>query len=206
MAGHRSDRHADDAVSAVALIAWRILLPPEPSEGVLQSVAQADLEAQRAVLDKVIGKLTVAPEGIVNLMEENRQKNDELQATNLGLLSRVRDLNKTNELALEEQAALKRRIDRLENSVERLKENNTAKLDEIESLEERLAKYESKEEKEKEGEGIWDRIWPWKWVLVGVLFVFAAAVALILTLRGPRSQVEFHESALEDPSDAANNS
>ena len=51
----------------------------------------------------MIGKLDVAPEGIVSLMEENRRQNEELQSANLGLLTHIRDLNKTNELAAEGQ-------------------------------------------------------------------------------------------------------
>ena len=36
----------------LVLIAWRIMLPPEPGESLLQAAAKSDLEAQRAVLDE----------------------------------------------------------------------------------------------------------------------------------------------------------
>jgi proteasome lid subunit RPN8/RPN11 len=188
----------------LALLAWRIILPPSSEPTAMDAYKQNELKSQRQVLDQVIGKLDVAPEGIVELMEENRRKNDELLATNLGLLTRVRDLDEVNKRNLDQQALLQRQVDVLEKNVDRLKEDNQSQTDEIDALQERLAKYEPSGEGE-EAEGIWAKILPWKWYLLGLLLLFGGAVALILTVRGPRSHEEFAEAPPEEEAGEANN-
>ena len=83
----------------LALIAWRILVPDgvAASQPADRNAAGAELAAQRAVLDRVIGKLDVAPEGVVQSLEQERQKNEELQSSNLGLLAHVREMTETQQ-------------------------------------------------------------------------------------------------------------
>jgi len=188
----------------LAWIAWRIILPPAGGQTASDAATRADLKSQRQVLDRVVGKLDVAPDGIVRLMEANRQKNDELEAANLGLLTRVRDLGEINKKNLSEQALLERKVAVLEKSVGRLKEDNKSHNEEIESLEKRLAKYEPTDD-EEEGEGILAKLLLWKWYLVGLLLVFGGAVALILTVRGPRGQEEIPDATSEEDVGEANN-
>ena len=91
----------------LALIAWRILMP----DGAAAAARPAtngrgrELAAQRAVLDRVIGKLDVAPDGIVQDLEQERQKNEELQSSNLGLLAQVREMTRTQQ-QIEDQLAV----------------------------------------------------------------------------------------------------
>jgi proteasome lid subunit RPN8/RPN11 len=188
----------------LALIAWRIILPPDGGQATADAVRQAELRSQRQVLDRVIGKLDVAPEGLVDLMEENRKKNDELEAANLGLLTRVRDLGDVNKRNLDQQALLKRKVEVLEKSVGRLKDDKKLQSEEIDELEERLAKYEDPEGDE-ETEGIWARVLRWKWYLLGLLLVFGGAVALILTVRGPRNYEEYTDPPSEEDRVETNN-
>ncbi len=168
----------------VALIAWRILTP----QGLPTSSAApagAELAAQRAVLDRVIGKLDVAPDGIVQSLEEQRQQNDELKSSNLGLLTRVREMSEAQEKFDAQLQATLKRNDNLQATIDRLKSDRTETIAQVKQLKERLAKYEqvNDEEEEKTDARAW--LAHWKWYVGGFFVLLMAMVAGVYAVYGP---------------------
>jgi len=173
----------------LALIAWRILAPagggaPRPTG---QPVAGTELAAQRAVLDRVIGKLDVAPEGVVQTLEQERQKNEELQASNLGLLAQVRELNKTQEQTTDQLQSLATKNEQLVATVDRLKEERATARGQVKDLKEKLAQYEppAGEEEEATESGIVSWLARWKWYVGGLVVIVLALIAGGYAYYGP---------------------
>ncbi|MHB0955624.1 MAG: Mov34/MPN/PAD-1 family protein [Pirellulaceae bacterium] len=181
----------------VALIAWRILAPPELTRPASTSDS-TDLAAQRAMLDRVIGQLDVAPDGIVQSLEQERQKNDELQSSNLGLLARVRELSDAQEKTAEElQIALERNRD-LQAAHDRLASDRQAVRAQVKELRGKLAQYEQGPDEEQgidteTGMAAW--LTRWKWYVGGGLVLLLAIVAGIVAYYGPVRGEDDHEMA-----------
>jgi proteasome lid subunit RPN8/RPN11 len=167
----------------VALIAWRVLAPAE-SPNATAAPPDRELVAQRQLLDAVIGELHVAPEGVVQSLEESRRKNEELTSANVGLLAQVRELaaeQKQTETQL--KSALKRGTE-LDTRLERIKEDQTASREEIVALKDKLAEYEeAPQEDPKTGWTDWRK--HWKWYVSGAVVLCLALVAGWFAWRGP---------------------
>ena len=65
--------------SVLALIAWRILAPSDPAAVAAADPRAVQLKEEREFLDEIIGKLEIAPDGVVQTLEEQRLKNEELR-------------------------------------------------------------------------------------------------------------------------------
>ncbi|MHB8969272.1 MAG: M67 family metallopeptidase [Pirellulaceae bacterium] len=167
----------------VALIAWRVLGPPASPDANLLPPASAgaelaatELAAQRAVLDRVIGQLDVAPEGIVQSLELQRQKNDELQSSNLGLLTRVREVSEAQQKTDEKLQLSLRRVDVLQATNDRLKSDQETAQVLVQELTNKLAQYEQAAgEKTVTGIAAW--LVHWKWYVGGGIIVLLAIAA-----------------------------
>jgi proteasome lid subunit RPN8/RPN11 len=185
----------------LAWIAWRILEPygVAASQPAHQNPAGAELAAQRAVLDRVIGKLNVAPEGVVQTLEQERQKNEELQSSNLGLLAHVREMTKTQQQSEDQLQSLSRENEQLLTTVDRLTEDRTMARGQLDDLKKKLAKYEQMDGEELET-GIALGGARWKWYLGSVIVVVLALVAGAYAYYGPaRAGDNETASPLEPP-------
>jgi proteasome lid subunit RPN8/RPN11 len=165
----------------LALIAWRIVAPDSVAAArpaAKEPAAGTELAAQRAVLDRVIGKLDVAPEGVVQTLEQERQKNEELQSSNLGLLAQVREITKTQQQTADQLESLTGKNEQLLATVDRLKEDRTTVRGQLNDLKEKLAQYEPAAGEDEEAEaGIVPWLERWKWYLGGFVVVVVALVA-----------------------------
>jgi hypothetical protein len=181
----------------LALIAWRMLAPPDANAIAAADLQAARVKAEREFLDDIIGKLKVAPEGVVQELEERRQENEELETVQLGLSSHISDLEKTQaRLERDKKRLISDRKEMLA-SIDKLKKQGTAYKDEINDLRDELEKYEEKEDEEGDGSRIWAWIIRWKWALSGgtlLILVFAAA---LYAFYGPGEMD--HESIEEEP-------
>jgi proteasome lid subunit RPN8/RPN11 len=183
----------------LALVAWKILAPLSDAESAtardkqLQAIEerladiaairseQARLDAQRAVLDQVLGEVNVAPQGLVTSLMEERQRVAELESSVLDKGSRVREaeaaLRREQTTRKQDRADLQGRIARLESDNRRYLERNENLTALLSDTEKRLEKHEpkAKTEKENTAEGQTERNWKW-YAAVGV----AAALLLIV--------------------------
>jgi len=173
----------------LALIAWRMLVPP-PAAGTQPAappLAAAELAAQRELLDRVIGQLDVAPAGLVDELEQQRQRNEELQSSNLGLLAQVREVNKSQQVAEKRAQTLTSKNEQLSSTIERMREERRVARGELDQLKDKLAQYEQPagEEGTDSGGGVTGWLVRWKWYVGGglVLLVLAVAVALVAYYR-----------------------
>jgi hypothetical protein len=166
-----------------ALIAWKILALPAANP-LPSSPPTADLAAQRAMLDRVIGQLDVAPDGVVQSLEQQRQKNDELQSSNLGLLAHVREMSAAQQKSEEKlQATLRRNAD-LQATNDRLSGDRETAREQVKRLREKLAQYEHVEGEEKET-GITTWLAQWKWYVGSGIVILVALVAGVYAYYGP---------------------
>ena len=169
----------------LALIAWRLVAPPQIAAGTGDRFDR-DLAAQRDLLDRVIGDVSVAPDGVVETLEQQRQKNEELESANIGLLTHTRELRKANERAKDEQQALADKNASLLETIDRLKEDKAAAREKIENLRAQLAQYEETPDEGEQLGGIWEWATRWKWYLVGGILVLIVAAAAALAVYGPK--------------------
>ena len=118
-------------VLLIMLVAWRLAMPPgQPSEAGLAATQLAALEqrldalqqgqvegrlaAERAVLDRVLGEIEVAPGGLVSSLTEEQAENsrlrtgfDALQATHQDLQTKLKQLG-------DERDSIQQAVTRLE--------------------------------------------------------------------------------------------
>ena len=149
------------------------------------TAAGAELAAQRAVLDRVIGKLNVAPEGVVQTLEQERQKNEELQSSNLGLLAQVREITKTQQQTEDQLQSLTSENEQLLTTVDRLKEDRTTARGQLDDLKEKLAKYEPDGRAKNWRRESLSWVARWKWYVGSIIVVVLALVAGGYAYYGP---------------------
>ena len=75
-------------------------------------------------------------------LEQERQKNEELQSSNLGLLAQVREMTRTQQQTEEQLQSLASKNEQLQATVDRLKDDRTTARGQVDDLKEKLAKYE----------------------------------------------------------------
>lgn len=174
----------------VALIAWRTLAPDSgrsPAPAAAQAAASSDLAAQRALLDRVIGQLDAAPDGVVQTLEQERQRNEELQASNLGLLAQVRELASSQEQAAHKLQTLMSKNQELTAAVERLQAERAQARRQASDRQDKWSQYAGATGEEAETEiNILAWLARWKWYLGSLLVAALAALAGGYTLLGPR--------------------
>ncbi len=192
----------------LALLAWRLLAPDtvatapagaEPSAG-------AEMAAERSLLDRVIGQLDVAPGGVVQELEAQRRKNEELQSSNLGLLAQVRETARSKEQTERALQAASDKNRQLQADVETLKAEQAAVRRQLSHLQERLALYEQPvEDAEADapdaepGIAQWLRRWNWKWYAGGIaVAALAALLAAAYASRGPTRNRDHDPNPLPD--------
>ena len=170
----------------LALIAWRVVNPASPPEVVAAETQFAQVQAQRALLDQIIGKLDVAPEGLVTLLEEQRQQNQELRTTKLGLTSYIDQLEALQKETERERQFLLTQREELRDSISRLKGERTEHRALIADLKQQL----SPDDESNDGSSatrLWAWIMQWKWYLSGAAILALAALAVLLTTHDSRT-------------------
>lgn len=183
----------------VALIAWRVLTPPAASTAT--APADRDLAAQRRLLDSVIGELNVAPDGVVQSLEEARRKNEELTSANVGLLAQVRELAASQQQTDAQLKSAQKRGVELDSRLERIKQEQTASHQQIDDLKDKLAQYEEPtDEAQLTGWEGWLK--HWKWYASGGAILCLALAAGWFAWRGPLPySTDEHRPANNTPSD-----
>lgn len=165
----------------VGLLAWRLLEPL----GTTAVSPPADLAAQRDMLDRIIGDLEVAPDGVVRSMELQRKENEQLQAVNLGLAARLRELEQSNDRALATHASLEKKTQDLQLVVDGLREDQQGAAGEIRELRGRLSAYEGSEDGTGADGGLWGWLSRWRWYVGGTAAAILLAAAVVFAYFGP---------------------
>lgn len=209
----------------LALLAWRLLGPTTDANLLAErdeklaslekrleelknvEAAHAQVEAQRRLLDQVVGEVRSAPQGLITALEEQRRRNEQLEAAVSGQLALRREL----EARLQREEAqwrrevrdLKNQIASLEERNENYTERNKTLSSQVAKLQERLAKYEPQKEADQDspGGGTSERDWTW-YIVGGVTFLLlclAGVLALIYT-RGEQEDMFTEESPGEGSS------
>jgi len=169
--------------SLLALIAWRISSPAETEPVAATEVRAAQLQAQRELLDQVIGELDVAPQGVVEKLEEERRNNRELETVRLGLSTHIDRLEKSQRELEREKDALLRQHGLLRSEIAKLKKERGENQDTIAALQERLKAYKGGEDEHVAG-GLWGCLQRWKWYISGVAMLILVVVAVYVGYRG----------------------
>jgi proteasome lid subunit RPN8/RPN11 len=181
------------ALIAWALIAWRMVGPAEVAQASPTQTEAYELAEQRKLLDQVIGKLNIAPDGVVQTLEEQRQTNEELRSTTRGQNTLIRELENSQAKAARDQEALQKRTAELLAMIDRLKEDRAAARAKISELKDQLKVHEEQED-EAGAEGIvWEWVKTWKWYLTGGAIVLLGVVAWLFTIYAPRPDDEDRE-------------
>jgi len=186
----------------VALIAWRLILPPTAAYPAKSAESQ-QLAAERAMLDKVIGKLQVAPEGVVESMEKQRLHNEELEAANVGLMARVREIESEYAKLDKQQSQSTTRIERLRKQIDLLAEKRDASKNRIADLENELKSYRPEGEKDPDADSLWARIWRWKWYAGAALLLLFTGIIVAVLFGLPNGP---NDSSTDAPGDESTNS
>ncbi len=182
----------------LALIAWRLIAPTEVAQVTPSQTEAHELAEQRKMLDRVIGKLNIAPDGVVQTLEEQRQRNEELRSSTLGLSTHIRELQSAQAKAVRDQEALQKRTSDLLARIDELKEDKATLRSAITELKGQLKAYEGEEEEGVDG-AVWAWVKSWKWYLTGGAILLLAVVAWLFTIysptagedhRGPDSEVD----------------
>ncbi len=177
----------------VALLTWNVLRPSaRPTEPT--ATARQELADQQQMLDQIIGKLDVAPEGVVAAMNKQRLDNEALQAANLGLLAHIRTLQHANETAKRQQAALEKKLDRLQLAMNQLKEKNTAQQDDIKALQKTVR---DKNKEESAPTTLRARLWSWRWYW-GSTLVVLLGLAMAAVFYWTATETESEETETEE--------
>lgn len=209
----------------LALLAWK-LLGPLPDEKVEASrdkkldaiqeqlddlasirAEQARLDAQREVLDRVVGDVGIAPQGLVTALEEERERNEQLRSAELAQRTVARDwesklqseqVGRKREVAglKEDLDSQKKKIDKLAMDKKALEEKRVALLDRLKEYEPDIAKEEADEEKtEKKDE--------WKtYAIYGTVVTVFVGALIVMAFMFRRSEDEMFT---EEPPPEPNN-
>lgn len=169
--------------SVLALIALRIASPAEPQSVTATDIRAAQLQAERELLDQVIGELDVAPQGIVETLEEQRQKNEELEAVRLGLRSHIDQLKQNQHELEREKDALLKQHKQLRLEIARLNEERGEQEDKIVALQERLKEYQGVND-QQEATGLWSWLKRWKWYISGAAVLLLVVLAVFFAYHG----------------------
>ncbi len=169
----------------LALIAWRMLAPPDVIKVTPGQAEATELAAERKLLDQVIGQLDIAPDGIVETLEESRRQNEILTSAALGQSTRIRELERAQEKADQQQKALQKRTTELLAMVERLKEDKDDAASRIETLKDKLKAREESDEEGGEVGTLWAWVKNWKWYLTGGAILLLAIGAWLFSVYGP---------------------
>lgn len=185
----------------LGLLAWKILLPlPAPE---MASHADRELNARQEVLDDLIGRLDVAPDGLIETLTQQKIDAARIQREKDGLDARIEQLEQGQLAAEKRQSEHERAFKLLENDNQRLRTQRSDQKSQIEKLKSRLAAYEP-----EEGDDAQPAAWNWPWVttlaVVGVLLLAGLIIAFTLRpeseeLRESPGDPEPDEGAAVDP-------
>ncbi len=171
----------------LALIAWKLLFPAEVAQTAAVERRFSELAAERELLDRVIGNLDIAPDGVVQTLEEQRRKNEELESVALGLDSHIRELKKSQAVADREHEKLQAKTAGLLTRLDRLVAEKAEARDKIKTLAEKLKEYEQVEEAEDIGT-VWGWMKRWKWYLTGGAILLLAGITALFAIYGPTEE------------------
>jgi len=205
------------------LIAWRLIVPttaPSPEAEPPKEIAAlqerldelgrteqtaAQLAAQREILDHVIGRVEVAPEGLVASLQQERERNEELRAALVGfgaleeenrsLHSKLTDVKKSRTALSDQIDRLRTEMDQLRKSQSREIAKLTAELKELKGQETAATKEatDQKDDEPTDGKGPSTSRTA---VMVGVIVAAVAAVlgiGVIMFLKRRRKDDESPE-------------
>lgn len=227
----RGDRSTSVAIMAMltvqfcllALLAWRLLAPMSDVDSLTQrdeklerlerrieelkdvEAAQAQVEAQRRLLDRVVGDVRSAPQGLITALEEERQRGEQLEAAVSGQLALRRELEdrlkREQSQRRRDVVALKGDLASLEERNEDYSVRNKALSSKIASLEARLEEYEPKEPRDGDSAGPAFQLRDWTWYIVGGVAVLLLCVVGVLAFVYGRDSEEsmFTEEPPDEP-------
>ncbi len=169
----------------VALIAWRILTPQGLPTVLGRRRPARNLPPNAPYSTASSANSTWRPMELSNRWKRQRQQNDELKSSNLGLLTRVREMSEAQQKFDAQLQATLRRNDSLQATIDRLKSDRTETIAQVKQLKERLAKYEQVDDEEEEKTDARAWLAHWKWYVGGFLVLLMAMVAGVYALYGP---------------------
>ncbi len=183
--------------SVLALIAWRILTPPDAATLAATDPREIELRAQRELLDDIVGKLEIAPDGVVQTLEQQREMNDELQSVRLGLNAHIKDLEKTQVKLEGDKKTLQSDRKGFIEAIDSLKEKRSDDRTRIAELKKRLSKYEETDDDE-DATGWWAWVTRWKWYVSGGALLLLVVIAGLIALYGPPIDEQPRQASSED--------
>lgn len=185
--------------SVLALLAWRGLSVRETPSATPTTVQAVQLRAERRMLDEIIGELEVAPDGIVESLEEYRRKNRELETVRLGLGTHIEELKKNQRSLAKENDALLKQQQELRTSLAEFRRERRAARDTIAELKAELRQYRKPADESRRASSPWGWMIRWKWYLAGGALLLLAALAMLWTYYGPTWAAKV--TALKEPTD-----
>ena len=175
----------------LALIAWRILLPAGMPAA--PATGGNDARAERRMLDRIVGDLKVAPDGLVTELTEQRRSNDELRAANLGLHAQIVVLRDDNEDAAGRIANLLKKQESMQADLVALRTDTKDQRTQIRSLETEL---------KEAGGSVAATDWT-LYIVGGVLVVLlGAGIAVALGMRNPMNPQPQEDMASDTSSES----
>ncbi len=173
----------------LALIAWRMFDPRDPVASVQLKAEAAELDAERKMLDKVIGELQVAPDGLVQSLEEERRANEDLKTSRLGLSVHISEQEKLLAALRADKKQLEEKQQKLLETNDDLKALRRKEAGTIKQLKDRLKEYEGDEEA-GDDPAWWAWMKRWKWYLTGGALLILAIVVGLFAYYGPPPEGE----------------
>ncbi len=168
----------------LTLIAWRMVMPMPVAQATPTKSEAEQLKEERKLLDRVIGKLNIAPEGVVQTLEEERQANEILRSTTLGQATTIRELQRNLEKENLVQESLNKRTKELKAAIEKLETEKHEYKSQVTELKDQLQAAEDEEEAAG-GSQVWAWIKNWKWYLTGGGILLLAIAAWLFTIFAP---------------------
>ncbi|MFO7901395.1 MAG: Mov34/MPN/PAD-1 family protein [Pirellulaceae bacterium] len=170
--------------SVLALIAWRGPPGLEPQSVGGGEWQPAQVQAQREFLDDIIGKLDVAPDGLVRSLEKYRRQNQELETVKLGLMAHIGELEESQRALERENEVLLKQHQELRATIAQLKRGRDENQDKIAELKAKLEEYGEAEVDSQAGSGLWAWVTRWKWYLAAAGLLLLIGVAMLLASHG----------------------
>ncbi|MCO6457821.1 MAG: Mov34/MPN/PAD-1 family protein [Pirellulaceae bacterium] len=176
----------------VALLAWR-MLGPSPAATEPAAAGLRQVETERKMLDRIVGQLQVAPDGLVTQLHEQQRANELLTAANLGLHAEIQVLQTDQEATLQQQRKLNDELVALRKDLDELRQTNQQQRTKITGLEKELVAASNPEGGT-----------PTNWTLIigglVALLLVGGGAAVLVTLRERRAEDERHgEPAADEP-------